>query len=70
MEPGHGFAPQNSPVPFQLVPEEELIEAGETVNLLLKSTGSEMFKGFLVQAFEYGTDNSYGTFEFDSSTSS
>ena len=70
MEPGHGFAPQNSPVPFQLVPEEEIIEAGETLNLVLKSTGSEKFKGFLVQAFEYGTENNYGTFIFDSSTSS
>jgi hypothetical protein len=52
------------------VPQEEIIGAGETVNLVLKSTGSEKFKGFLVQAFEYGTDYSYGTFKFDTSTSS
>ena len=68
MMPGHSFAAQSSPVPFQLAPEEQLIEAGETLNLVLKSTGSEKFKGFLVQAFEYGTDNSYGSFEFNSST--
>ena len=68
MKPGHGITPQNSPIPFQLVPEEQIIEAGETVNLVLKSTSSENFRGFLVRAFEYGTDNSYGSFEFNSST--
>ena len=68
MTPGHGFAPQKSPIPFQLVPEEQIIEAGETVNLVLKSTDSKKFQGFLVRAFEYDTDNSYGSFEFNSST--
>ena len=69
MMPGHGFAAQSSPVPFQLAPDGQLIEAGETLNLVLKSTGSEKFKGFIVRAFESGSGNSYGTFEFDSSTS-
>ena len=69
MKPGHGFDAQSSPVPFQLAPEGQLIEAGETLDLVLKSTGSEKFKGFIVRAFESGSGNSYGTFEFDSSTS-
>ena len=69
MKPGHGLAAQTSPVPFQLAPEGQLIEAGETLDLVLKSTGSEKFKGFIVRAFESGSGNSYGTFEFDSSTS-
>ena len=69
MTPGHGKTIQSSAVPFQLAPEEQLIEAGETLELVLKSTGSEQFKGFIVRAFESGSGNSYGTFEFDSSTS-
>ena len=71
MKPGHaGSSAQTSPVPFQLAPEEQLIEAGETLELVLKSTGSEQFKGFIVRAFESGSGNSYGTFEFGSPTSS
>ena len=70
MKPGHyGSSPQSSAVPFQLAPEGQLIEAGETLELVLKSTGSEQFKGFIVRAFESGSGNSYGTFEFGSSTS-
>ena len=69
MTPGHGRTIQSSAVPFQLAPEEQLIEAGETLELVLKSTGSEQFKGFIVRAFESGSGNSYGTFVFDSSTS-
>merc|ERR1739848_967790 len=46
------------------------MEAGETLNLVLKSTGSEQFKGFIVRAFDSGSGNSYGTFEFGSPTSS
>ena len=70
MTPGHGQTIQSSPVPYQLAPEEQLIEAGETLELVLKSTGSEQFRGFIVRAFESGSGNSYGTFEFGSPTSS
>jgi hypothetical protein len=70
MKPGHSGSAQTSPVPFQLAPEEQLIEAGETLNLVLTSTGSEQLKGFIVRAFESGSGNSYGTFEFGSPTSS
>ena len=70
MIPGHyGSSPQSSAVPFQLAPEGQLIEAGETLELVLKSTGSEKFKGFIVRAFESGSGNSFGTFEFDDETS-
>ena len=68
MQPGHfGVQAQTSPVPFQLAPEEQRIESGQTLNLVLKQgsgTGTEQFKGFLVQAFESGTNERYGNFDF------
>ena len=68
MLPGHvGVQAQTSPVPFQLAPEEQRIEAGQTLNIVLKQgsgTGSEQFKGFLVQAYQSGTNTRYGNFDF------
>ena len=60
MVPGHGAAPQTSPVPYTLTPGEQMIEAGQVLNLTL--TGTDEIKGFMVQAFVSGAGTRTGTF--------
>lgn len=62
MKPGHNFAPLETDVPFELAPEGQIVEAGQTVKLALKQTGADAFKGFMVQAYESGTNQRIGTF--------
>ena len=68
MKPGHSPAPQTSAIPFQLSPEGQIVEAGEIINLKLKPTGSDSFKGFMVLAFDTNTNEKLGSFVIDSST--
>ena len=70
MTPGHGKGAQTSTVPFELAPDNQIIESEQIIILTLSSsTESTAFKGFIVQAFESGTDNNIGSFIIDSSSS-
>ena len=66
MIPGHGPAPQSGTTPYELTPSSQILDAGDTLTLELKSTGNEKFKGFMVQAFESGTNTRIGEFEINS----
>ena len=62
MIPGHGASPQNSPVPYSLTPGEQIVEAGKVLNLTLLATGTDLIKGFMVQAYISGSGTRTGTF--------
>ena len=67
MKPGHqGTDPQSGTTPYELTPSSQILDAGDTLSLELKSTGNEKFKGFMVQAFESGTNTRIGEFEINS----
>ena len=68
MTPGHGKAAQTSTVPFELAPDNQIIES-EQIIILTLSSSTDAFKGFIVQAFESGTDNNIGSFIIESSSS-
>ena len=67
MKPGHGGATeQTSTVPYELAPDNQILDSGEVLNLELKMTGSSQFKGFMVHAYESGTNQRLGTFSIGS----
>ena len=67
MKPGHGGATeQTSTVPYELAPDNQILDSGEVLNLELKMTGSSQFKGFMVHAYESGTNQRIGTFSIGS----
>ena len=62
MLPKHPGSPQMGSVPYILTPSRPWVRAGETLTLQLSSIGKSKFKGFLVQAYEYGTNRRIGEF--------
>ena len=66
MRPGHGVDPQSGTTPYELTPSSQILDAGDTLTLELKSTGNEKFRGFMVQAFESGTNTRIGEFNINS----
>ena len=67
MKPGHyGANEQTSTVPYELTPDNQILDSGEVLNLELKMTGSSQFKGFMVHAYESGTNQRIGTFSIGS----
>ena len=67
MKPGHSASALTSTVPYQLTPEGQIVEAGETVNLILEKNGADDFKGFMVLAYDSNTNEKIGSFELDPS---
>ena len=67
MKPSHsGLSGQTSAVPYELTVTEPFAEAGTEVTLTLTGKNSEKFKGFMVRAFESGTETAIGSFVVDS----
>ena len=62
MIPRHGGGSQRGSAPYKLTPSSPSVRAGQTLNLELRSTGNSKFKGFLVQAYESGTNRRIGEF--------
>ena len=67
MKPGHGGTnEQTSTVPYELTPDNQILDSGEVLNLELKMTGASQFKGFMVHAYESGTNQRIGAFSLGS----
>ena len=62
MLPKHPGSPQTDSVPYRLTAFRPWIRAGDTLTLQLSFIGKSKFKGFLVQAYEYGTNRRIGEF--------
>jgi hypothetical protein len=58
MLPRHqGAVTQALPAPFELVPSENNIKGGKRLKITIRRTGSDTFKGFLLQARTYNASN-------------
>lgn len=53
MLPQHGVSAQPLPAPFELISSVSNIKGGERLNITIRRTGSDTFKGFLLQARTY-----------------
>ncbi|XP_046453195.1 putative defense protein 3 [Daphnia pulex] len=53
MTPNHlNYRPQTSASPFRTVPANTLMAAGENLDILLETTATNQFRGFLTMAFD------------------
>ncbi|KAI8510099.1 DOMON domain-containing protein frrs1L [Branchiostoma belcheri] len=69
MTPSHsGGIIQTSIPPYELLVDKQTYNAGEQITVTLRSTGSDTFKGFFVQARPVGQDDPVGTFTANDNT--
>lgn len=57
MLPQHQAQAQTQPAPFELVSTVRNIKGGERLKITIRQTGSDMFKGFLLQARTYNASD-------------
>ncbi|MCH1927560.1 hypothetical protein L6232_22445, partial [Shewanella sp. C31] len=50
MMPGHGFPPQNSPFPYDIVIAKPDLKGGESTTVTIRAQEGQKFRGYLMQA--------------------
>ena len=63
MMPGHGPGAQTTQNPYTLTPLGQTVEVGKSLTLNLTASTGAVFKGFMVQAFISGTEETLGAFD-------